>query len=329
MPLASRFIPSKRISALAIVIGAVIVTVLILRFVSRESETQNAAESPVFVAKSEVVTETDTDGDGLKDWEEALWNMSPTTPDTDGDGTLDAAEVANQRAAAEEAREESLLGIAASLEASAADENLSKTDLLARALLEQVVAFKNAGISIDANVAGEVSNTLGKTLLTDAPDAPTVTLNDLVIAESPTNDDIRTYGNTIGAALAGPSTEKTNELFVLAEFGQSNDSSVLSKLTPVADHYTSIAALIADVPVPTNIVRAHLAFVNATHAVATSLRALGTLSSDSLGAILALQLYVDASATFYDSFQALKAYLTAHKSLFFENDPAFILINLQ
>jgi len=35
----------------------------------------------------------DSDNDGLKDWEEALWKTGVNNPDTDGDGTLDGEEV--------------------------------------------------------------------------------------------------------------------------------------------------------------------------------------------------------------------------------------------
>lgn len=35
----------------------------------------------------------DPDGDGLKNWEEAIWNTSPNNPDTDGDGVRDGDEV--------------------------------------------------------------------------------------------------------------------------------------------------------------------------------------------------------------------------------------------
>jgi len=39
----------------------------------------------------------DSDNDGLKDWEEALWKTDPQNPDTDGDGTPDGKEVAEGR----------------------------------------------------------------------------------------------------------------------------------------------------------------------------------------------------------------------------------------
>jgi len=39
----------------------------------------------------------DSDGDGLKDWEEALWKTDPNNPDTDGDGTPDGQEIKEGR----------------------------------------------------------------------------------------------------------------------------------------------------------------------------------------------------------------------------------------
>lgn len=39
----------------------------------------------------------DSDGDGLKDWEEAIFQTDPHKADTDGDGTLDGKEIADGR----------------------------------------------------------------------------------------------------------------------------------------------------------------------------------------------------------------------------------------
>ena len=43
------------------------------------------------------VANADSDKDGLKDWEEALWKTDPKFSDTDGDGTPDGEEVAKKR----------------------------------------------------------------------------------------------------------------------------------------------------------------------------------------------------------------------------------------
>ncbi len=42
-------------------------------------------------------TAKDTDGDGLQDWEEALWGTDQSKPDSDGDGTPDGEEISTGR----------------------------------------------------------------------------------------------------------------------------------------------------------------------------------------------------------------------------------------
>ncbi len=44
-----------------------------------------------------VKQEDDSDGDGLRDWEEELWRTNPELADTDGDGTADGVEVKKGR----------------------------------------------------------------------------------------------------------------------------------------------------------------------------------------------------------------------------------------
>ena len=49
-------------------------------------------ENGVLTAGSINKITADTDGDGLQDWEEALWKTDPKKPDSDGDGILDGDE---------------------------------------------------------------------------------------------------------------------------------------------------------------------------------------------------------------------------------------------
>src|SRR3990167_7988543 len=43
------------------------------------------------------ILSSDSDNDGLKDWEELLWKTDPRNPDTDGDGTTDNEEILAKR----------------------------------------------------------------------------------------------------------------------------------------------------------------------------------------------------------------------------------------
>lgn len=56
-------------------------------------------KTPLIIATStqNSIYEADTDGDGLKDWEEILWKTDPKKSDTDNDGTSDGEEVIAER----------------------------------------------------------------------------------------------------------------------------------------------------------------------------------------------------------------------------------------
>lgn len=90
----------SRIRSLLIAIGAVALVILGVWFLFRGSGRKPTAVLPkkVPVVQKETRTNSfDTDGDGLLDWEEALWGTDPNNPDADGDGTSDGAEVAAHR----------------------------------------------------------------------------------------------------------------------------------------------------------------------------------------------------------------------------------------
>lgn len=61
---------------------------------------QQKTKQPTPVLTGTTAEETlalDTDGDGLKDWEELLWKTDQKNPDTDGDGTTDNEEILAKR----------------------------------------------------------------------------------------------------------------------------------------------------------------------------------------------------------------------------------------
>lgn len=106
-------LPSKKFLAgiLGLGVGVVILLVLlqvmrgnigVLQFNSNQSADNLPAEpagrASVIVSELERLEEADTDGDGLKDWEEALWGTNPESVDTDGDGVSDLDQITAQRA---------------------------------------------------------------------------------------------------------------------------------------------------------------------------------------------------------------------------------------
>ncbi len=92
--------PSKKIIALSIVCTALVVSVVVSKIlppVSKDVPLLTTTD-PNLTLKIDVKEDTsDSDGDTLKDWEEALWESDPHVKDSDGDGTIDGEEVQNGR----------------------------------------------------------------------------------------------------------------------------------------------------------------------------------------------------------------------------------------
>ncbi len=70
----------------------------------------------------------DSDNDGLKDWEEALWKTDPQNQDSDGDGTPDGKEVAEGRNPAVPGPDDSLSSALSPLAQNKGEEIVFKAD---------------------------------------------------------------------------------------------------------------------------------------------------------------------------------------------------------
>jgi len=86
-------------SLLALGIASLILVAIFgYSFLSRYSSQGNSVGTETKTPSSQrSETATDSDNDGLKDWEEVLWKTDPKNPDTDGDGTPDGEEIKTWR----------------------------------------------------------------------------------------------------------------------------------------------------------------------------------------------------------------------------------------
>lgn len=73
---------------------------IVSKFHTQQNTAQNQKLAPFFAADKEhplSIAEKDTDGDGIKDWEEIIIGTDPNNPDTDHDGTPDGQEINEKR----------------------------------------------------------------------------------------------------------------------------------------------------------------------------------------------------------------------------------------
>lgn len=314
-----RLLPSPRVGALVIVVGALIISTVIFR--------NNSGEAAGVVARlteePEDINERDTDGDGVKDWEEALWGLSAVAPDTDGDGVGDAQEVREEQLQLREQRL-GLLSEAAGLSGTPSYEGLSETEKISRGVLEQVVAFRSAGVSLDDATTNDIAGVLGSIL--QVPPAPVAEVSAADLDAVPESSvTLTAYARALAAILGGESTTQTNELLVLARFGETGDVATLDALVDVIDTYEEIVDDLSAIPVPTTLLDEHVALINSFANTKQSIALLAELGSDPVKAIQGLQIYTSRSQSVAVAFNAIRSYLRSRITLG-ADDPGYIII---
>ncbi|MCR4274623.1 MAG: thrombospondin type 3 repeat-containing protein [Candidatus Campbellbacteria bacterium] len=319
--------PSKRIFALGIIAIAVIASVVLFKI--KPSTTQQGVLKNEVVSGT-IVTEIDSDADGLKDWEEALWGTDPKMTDSNGDGIGDLAEVRNKKIEIQTTREQ-ILNSATSSMFSYFEQgtNITKTDALSRALFEQVIAFKTAGIPLTKEDAIHIASTLGS-VIEQAPDTnqKQFQLSNLSIIETPTTAQLHTYGNTVAGALKVTVSEQNNEFFVFEEFAKTGNVASFVKLSPVIQHYKDVVAKLRGIATPRDISASYLDFINTTQITATILGQLQTASVDSVAIIPVLQTYQTNYDARVAALRAIKTYLVAQNITYTDFEDGFLLVTM-
>lgn len=238
----------------------------------REAEASPLTDS--YIATS---ANTDTDGDGVLDWEEGLWGLNPRLADTDGDGTGDDTEIdalVKEALARQDAGEEAL------------PLATTKTAIFARSFFSKYLEFRR-----DGELTQEEATLVLATGLDSAEIDPLPTISFDQIDESLPNtaagaraylEDLSAISRSIEAMAPG------NEMVALGrfiEFRKDEDASVVKK---AADAYDEFADRMLGTPVPPALAPAHRSFVETLRRTAIVERELLDIGEDPIAGLLYL-----------------------------------------
>ncbi|TSC68387.1 MAG: hypothetical protein G01um101472_10 [Parcubacteria group bacterium Gr01-1014_72] len=146
-------VPRSFFTAVVITITLVGGIFLILEYKNAPTEYRTGAFGR---SGSAVALDADTDGDGLKDWEESLWQTNPREADTDADGTADGEEVRTGRNPARRGPDDAFTEKAAAQGQSGETEELSTTERVSREFFARYLSLKEAGVSLSAEESGGI-----------------------------------------------------------------------------------------------------------------------------------------------------------------------------
>lgn len=271
----------------------------------------------------------DTDGDGLKDWEEALWRTAPNNPDTDADGAKDGEEVAQNRDPAKAGPDDQLTLDSASTTPSAA-KPLTVSNQFSRDLFTRYVTIKQTGNGDPADFENYSDLVISYIEQEAAALAlKTYGAGSFKVIENETPADIHRYGNEFGALfVADEIPDMENELAVLNRATETDNPLELKKLDANIAAYEEIRAGLLKISVPSRFLPDHLTLTNAVETILLGIESMKLTFADPIKAAAGLKNYPDAAGSIFSLLQSIGGGLEESGATFAQTEMGFRFINL-
>jgi hypothetical protein len=291
---------------------------------------QNTEEKASLVGSSQNFSSLDTDSDGLKDWEEALWGTDPKNPDTDGDGTPDGEEVKEGRNPAKKGPDDKMTTKVKTADQSGTAENekLTVTDELSRALFTQFMLAKQNGGTIDQATATQIATQEFNNII-QQNGFFNYTNKDLKITDANDSATLHAYGNAIGTAiLSGGNPNGTEgELELYDSLVKTRDASFVPKIVAIANAYQHVIDELKKITVPRSVSAAHLDLLNSMSGVQNGIVLMGEQLTDELAGPLGLLIYEKQASSMTIAMQELQQFFLKNGISFSTVEPGSVITN--
>ncbi|MEK7088808.1 MAG: thrombospondin type 3 repeat-containing protein [Patescibacteria group bacterium] len=285
-----KYLPSKKF-ILIISVGVVLaVIIFIIFFMSSSGENFITGDKKATALKVENQTvadliQKDTDGDGIPDWEEALWGTDPNKKITFND-MPDVTYIENKK---KELKIEQSVSVDTT--------NLTETEKFAREFFTSYSTMKSSG-QVDKNTINSFSNALGQKIVNpDLVDRYKDT--DVKISSSDDiNSKVKYYGdvkklfkNYQSAGIGNELSIVSNGLASQSSNGTTNSTDQYAKLSTIANAYQNFAEKIMMLDVPQSLTQYHLRIANNSNNTSISVANMGKIINDPIVGLSGLSQY--------------------------------------
>ncbi len=234
----------------------------------------------------------DSDKDGLKDWEEALYGTDPNNKDSNNNGILDGTEVHKQNVAKN---------------TTSGEITTSATDQFGQQFFVAASALKNAG-KFDPETVRETAKIIYSNIKQEDI-RPLYTINDLTVIKNASDAEILAYSKNLGTVIQKYSKYNLGqEITVISTSLETSDQTLQTKLVPYINAYTNIAKDTVEIAVPEKIAELHLDLINNYRGTADSLKIVGQIFSDPLLSMNGLNQYLSYSNKLVETAKTLEIY---------------------
>lgn len=308
--------PSRRVIALLIVCSTIVgVVIYVNTNLQKKPQVATTAENnyqAITVEKGfNENADIDSDNDGLKNWEEVMWNTDTENPDTDGDKTSDGEEVTQNRnplkkGPNDKLSEQEKLAIGTTTIANGFVKN-SATDNFSKDFFENYLQAKNDGTLIIEGQDSLVKSMVDKAV-TDFKEAPRYTKGDLTVFSA----DLA-KSKSYGTSFALIQKRKLNDIYLAAN---KND------LPATAIEYKKLSEELFALSVPQEIADTHLQIINNIYTVYETYTSISKYEKDPLKTLFYIKEHKRISDEQVKLYTSIKNYFLKNGIIFDNSDAA-------
>lgn len=314
----NRFLPSKKLLVFLITTLVILVCSFIyFGFKNKKISylTNNQKETTQLINKEVQQTlKNDSDGDGLKDWEEILWKTDPHNSDTDGDGTGDNSEVLAGRnpliAGPNDFLSKDIVLPEDNQNNYAENKPLTQTDLLSRELFAGYVALKQNNQLGTEKENQFVENLINKNLNSlEEVTSPIYTLNNLKIISSDSTNSLHTYLTTV-KSIFQENINMEYELIIVKNSLETKNQKELEKLDTNIKKHQEVQLQLLQTEVPHNLAIFHLEMIKIFSNLFNDIEKMKTILFDPLSGIIGVEMYSQDENLLQEEWKAINLYIS-------------------
>ncbi len=315
-------VPSRKVLAFGIVAFAIVIVIAISLWSNKtKTKVENTGTlsvvSSVDKNKITAISDTDTDSDGLPDWEEVLWHSDPTNPDSDGDGVPDGLEVQNGTDPMIAGPNDKVTTGGSADNTVTADANLTATDRVSRQFISQYLQVQRQNGTVTDDDKSAILDSLFQSDTLAPVSTTPYTETDLKLDYSENTNTVHTYGNAIGAVIVKNSVSKyEDELFVFQKALAGQNAEEIKKLDPIIRSYRAMVKQGIAINIPASAASFQIDFLNSISTLANTITAMRNVFSDPVTAMVNLKNYQDGKLAAANAIQNLQLYFSSQKAVF-------------
>ncbi|MBI2640851.1 MAG: hypothetical protein HYW91_03145 [Candidatus Sungbacteria bacterium] len=241
----------------------------------------------------------DTDNDGLKDWEEAIFRTDLKNPDTDGDGTKDGDEIGLRRDPAIKGPDD-FLATTTAVKDSPYFLPSNLTGQLAEKFGINVIVPRLSGSKRPLDLESIGDQIAGETLYSSTPQNYFAE-KDIKVSKDNSAKAFETYSLAMMESDAVFSGITRSPLEIFSDALQSDNLSSLNTLDPYLSAYDKKLEHMKQAAVPSQLTSFHLRYLDLVQAQKTAVQKIRNAESDIVGAVVGTQEF----ASNFQQFQSL------------------------